>query len=159
MTDYTELKRLAEGAVNAGDHWGRRDQFTRQLEKLVTPKSVLALLAEIDRLEGCDKAYQQAWEKARGLQSEMDKVAAKREQLQAELSGLRTGFDAQNEVIAGLKAENEALRDGANFRAIQSLRQDCEELRKALHELANHPKLTASQAEILRAAMSKGERP
>lgn len=29
-----------------------------------------------------------------------------------------------------LKAQNEALRDGANFRAIQSLRDDCEALRK-----------------------------
>lgn len=32
--------------------------------------------------------------------------------------------------LGKLIAENEALRDGANFRAIQSLRQDCEALRK-----------------------------
>lgn len=34
------------------------------------------------------------------------------------------------EVVLAIIAENEALRDGANFRAIQSLRQDCEVLRE-----------------------------
>lgn len=34
------------------------------------------------------------------------------------------------EVIAALVAENEALRGSPHFRAIQSLRQDCEALRK-----------------------------
>ena len=38
------------------------------------------------------------------------------------------------EMIAGLVADNDALRNGANFRAIQSLRQDCAALRKALAE-------------------------
>ena len=37
------------------------------------------------------------------------------------------------------------------------LKADNEALRRAMHELANHPKLTASQADILRAAMGKGE--
>lgn len=38
--------------------------------------------------------------------------------------------DVLRKRVDQLKAENEALRDGANFRAIQSLRKDCEELRK-----------------------------
>lgn len=40
------------------------------------------------------------------------------------------GEKTVEEVALELLAENEALRDGANFRAIQSLRQDCEELRE-----------------------------
>lgn len=56
--------------------------------------------------------------------------------LRAEVAGLKTGYQAYEQVNAELKAENEALLDGANFRAIQSLRQDCEALRKALGECA-----------------------
>lgn len=40
------------------------------------------------------------------------------------------GEKTVEEVALELLAENEALRDGASFRAIQSLRQDCESLRK-----------------------------
>jgi hypothetical protein len=40
------------------------------------------------------------------------------------------GEKTVEEVALELLAENEALRDGANFRAIQSLRQDCEVLRE-----------------------------
>ena len=39
------------------------------------------------------------------------------------------GDKTVEEVALELLAENEALRDGANFRAIQSLRLDCEALR------------------------------
>lgn len=39
---------------------------------------------------------------------------------------------------------------------IDQLTTENEALRRAMHELANHPKLTASQADILRAAMGKG---
>ncbi|PXX60704.1 hypothetical protein SAMN05660489_04370 [Pseudomonas sp. LAMO17WK12:I10] len=38
---------------------------------------------------------------------------SERDQLKAELCGLRTGFEAQNQVNAELKAENEALRKDA----------------------------------------------
>lgn len=40
------------------------------------------------------------------------------------------GDKTVEEVALELLAENEVLRDGANFRAIQSLRQDCEVLRE-----------------------------
>ncbi|WP_432783701.1 hypothetical protein QZH45_09600 [Pseudomonas corrugata] len=95
MTDYTELKRLADELVAAndlfnespqdnevGDTWSvANDRFT----EAASPEAILALIAERDQL----------------------------------------------------KAENEALRDGASFRAIQSLRQDCEALRKALGDCAD----------------------
>ncbi|MBK5512315.1 hypothetical protein [Pseudomonas sp. TH15] len=48
----------------------------------------------------------------------------------AEALGEFLGEKTVEEVALELLAENEALRDGANFRAIQSLRQDCEALRK-----------------------------
>lgn len=37
-------------------------------------------------------------------------LAAERDQLKSELAGLRTGFDAQNEVIAGLKKDADRYR-------------------------------------------------
>lgn len=43
-------------------------------------------------------------------------------------------LDAMAAEIIRIKAENESLRNGANFRAIQSLRQDCAALRTALAE-------------------------
>lgn len=44
------------------------------------------------------------------------------------------GEKTLEEVALELLAENATLRDVANFRAIQSLRQDCEALRTALSE-------------------------
>lgn len=43
----------------------------------------------LERLDGCDKAYAEVWEKARGLQAEMDDVVAERDQLKAENEALR----------------------------------------------------------------------
>lgn len=53
------------------------------------PATVLALLDELERLKGCDKAYAEAWEKARDLQSEMDEVVGRRDQIKAENETLR----------------------------------------------------------------------
>ncbi len=92
-------------ANNPSGHSGEDGAFRSH----ATPQAVLALLAEIDRLES-DKAYAEAWEKARDLQSEMDEVVAERDTLRAELAGLRTGYDAQNNVIAELKDEGVSLR-------------------------------------------------
>lgn len=47
------------------------------------------------------------------------------------------GEKTVEEVALELLEENEALRDGANFRAIQSLRQDCEELREQSDKLTS----------------------
>ena len=40
-------------------------------------------------------------------------IQAERDKLRAELAGLRTGYDAQNNVIAGLKAESEEIEKAA----------------------------------------------
>lgn len=42
-----------------------------------------------------------------GPLEDFEAIAAERDQLRAELAGLRTGFDAQNEVIAGLRKDGE----------------------------------------------------
>lgn len=82
-------------------------------------------------------------------------------------------FEALADERDQLKADNEALRDGANFRAIQSLRQDCDALRKdaeigrlafqffdRMDDPADCDPLEKSTGEFLRAvsaAMGKGE--
>lgn len=49
---------------------------------------------------------------------ELVEVVTERDELRAELSDLRTGFDAQNDVIAGLRKDADRyrwLRDGAGY--------------------------------------------
>lgn len=100
MSHNAELKKAAEGAVNAGNHWGRRDSFERQLAKLATPEAVLALIAENERDELALRAFSRVAETA----------VTERDQLRAEIAGLRTGYEAYQQVNAELKAENERLR-------------------------------------------------
>ena len=113
MTDNTELKRLAE-AANAvtgdvsvdiaitserGPNQSEIDAVTAFVGA-ATPTAVLALIAENDHLAMCAQQWEQAamqW-------------AAERDQLLAEVAGLRTGYEAYERVNAELKAEVGALR-------------------------------------------------
>lgn len=45
-------------------------------------------------------------------------IRDERDQLRAEIAGLRTGFKAYEQVVQGLKAENEALRNAALSKAV-----------------------------------------
>lgn len=84
MSDYSELKRLAEAAIKEGQESGQRwpqddDWFEPELcssemyfVKAASPSAVLALIAENEALQ---KSYAEAWEKARALQSECDEFA------------------------------------------------------------------------------------
>lgn len=70
------------------------------------PVTVLTLIAEVERLrtaEGDAMTYKAG----------MENVAQQRDQLKAEIAGLNTGFEAYEQVNAGLKAEVEALRKDA----------------------------------------------
>ncbi|MFJ1336780.1 ead/Ea22-like family protein [Pseudomonas caricapapayae] len=67
------------------------------------PDTVLALLAEIESLSGCDKAYAEVWEKARDLQGEIDDVVAKRDQLKAENEALRKDADGWKSVLHAME--------------------------------------------------------
>ena len=87
MTDHTELKRLAEGAVRAGDHWGRRDSLERQLAKLVSPETVLTLIDENERLNAENKQLI-LLECLGGTAEAAINLLAERDQLKAESEAL-----------------------------------------------------------------------
>lgn len=70
------------------------------------PVTVLALIAEVERLrtaEGDAMTYKAG----------MENVAQQRDQLKAEIAGIKTGYEAFEQVNAGLKAEVEGLRKDA----------------------------------------------
>lgn len=105
------------------------------------PAAILALLAEIEGLHtqhGRDsaalrrlcQARDDLKRKLRHLQGELDSVLKNYRSLSASAVSLNSAATSAGDEISRLKAENEALRDGANFRAIQSLRADCEALLK-----------------------------
>ncbi len=109
--DKAQLKALAEALIKATDAWHENEQDNElgdmwhvaddNFTEACTPTAVLAMLAEIERLEVAAFSINGAG----GM-----KLIAERDHLKSELAGLRTGYDAQNNVIADLKAENEALR-------------------------------------------------
>ena len=116
MTDYTELKRLADELIAAndrfnespqdnevGDVWSlANDRFT----EAASPEVILALIAQIERDELALRAFSSVAETA----------VAERDRLSAEVAGLKTGYEAYERVNAELKAENEALRKECDVR-------------------------------------------
>ena len=141
MSQYDELKRLAEAALRPGLRW--MTEFT-----LATgPDVILALIAENERLQEAHEQICTNYNKVsyaseeRGKQvdqlkaenerlradyaglarfnPEWDRVAAAQDlvrehmamvvQLKAEIAGLKTGYEAYEQVNAELKAENERL--------------------------------------------------
>ena len=125
MTDNTELKRLAEAHVQKDIV----DPIESTRVMLVEPKTVLALIAENeqlaktadcwDRLNVQNKALSDSFraERDQAEQDYKDVVGTielrdiEISKLRAEIAGLRTGYEAYEQVVQGLKAENEALRD------------------------------------------------
>jgi len=135
MTDKTELKRLAGRVLNDRRFCG--DENHKALAD-----GVLVLIAENERLSSRVTVLEKYEDECLRLMREAE---TERDQLKAEVERLKA--ENQSEVGACLLsvAENKKLQ------------AEIEALRRAMHELANHPKLTASQADILRAAMGKGE--
>ena len=121
MTDYTELKQLAEHHQSLGHAY-----------TVAKPSDILAMIAENDVLT---KIFNDApdlpdtdveWlEKTRALEGERD-------QIRAEVAGLKTGYEAYEQVVQGLKAENEALRNNADLLSLLP------ELDEALEDLEIH---------------------
>ena len=128
MTDYSELKRLAEAAnavtsdVNvemtlaseSGPNQAEIDAVTAFMG-MATPAAVLALIAENERLAtqvrlagvSAEMTVNDAVGRAA---TEYLVVAQERDQLKAENAGLKTGYEAYEQVVKELKAEVEALR-------------------------------------------------
>ncbi|WP_434577577.1 ead/Ea22-like family protein [Pseudomonas sp. Z1-6] len=132
MTQYDELKRLAEAAGSVDWRWwdsnstlrltteinGRhgadgdaigayRDSVQcpeafRAFIEAASPAAVLALLAENERLRNLPTRNV--------LLRDREKLIDQRNELKAEIAGLKTGYQAYERVNAELKAENEALR-------------------------------------------------
>ena len=72
------------------------------------PATVLALIAEND-------SSRKHWQnESNNVQALMVEVA----RLKAEIAGLKTGYEAYEQVVQGLKAENEALRNAALSKAV-----------------------------------------
>lgn len=118
MTDYTELKRLATRIVEVQTS---KDVPISKLfddfEAAACPETILALIAENERLEAINNQMI-LLECNGGTAQAAINLLAERDQLRAEVSGLRTGYEAYEQVNAELKAENEALR-GAGAGALR----------------------------------------
>ena len=103
MTDNSELKRLAEHHLSLG-----------QAYTVAKPSVLLALIAENERLSA-DCSSMRGSLKANAVSikkliKDGGRAARERDQLRAEVSGLRTGYEAYERVNAEMKAESEALR-------------------------------------------------
>lgn len=136
MTDYSELKRLAEDAIKAqgGDNWIAAGMLFQLFYGSCDPAKILALIAESDALAGLLKRFvdgeheqdeNQAerhmyFTEAQSLlalvsgeleahtivpDSAIKAIHAERDQLKAEVAGLRTGYEAYERVNAELKAD------------------------------------------------------
>ncbi|MHC8408315.1 hypothetical protein [Pseudomonas sp. TMB3-21] len=112
MSDYSKLKQLAENYLRLiddedSDSWM---EASDAYDDASGADTVLALIAENETLT---KIFADApnlpdtdveWlEKTRALEVERD-------HLKAEVAGLKTGYEAYEQVVQGLKAENEVLR-------------------------------------------------
>ncbi|WJM93424.1 hypothetical protein QDY63_11275 [Pseudomonas brenneri] len=139
MTDYTELKRLATRIVEVQTSQDVPiSKLFDDFEAAACPETILALIAENERLSadcssmrGSLKANAASIKK---LIKDGGRAARERDQLRAEVAGLRTGYEAYERVNADLKAENERLRTGVkgdyDLDAWLDWTQEAEALRK-----------------------------
>lgn len=122
MTDYSELKRLAENYLRLiddedSDSWM---EASDAYDDASGANTVLALIAELELAQTIGRlAYNFDGYKA---------VLEERDRLRAEVAGLRTGYEAYEQVNAELKAEVELLRGllGQSALAATTLRTDAE---------------------------------
>lgn len=180
MTDHSELKRLAEGAIQAGDHWGRRDSYERQLAKLATPEWVLSVIAEIKRisiredvLENlCDTRFRINLD----LETERDKLKAENEKLKSacsradqiicdeskEASFARARENLLEADLEKLKAEVEALRDalcGVMEQVEGNIRVTVRDCVNGMDDVQDIYEYCDNVEAIVDLAMSKGDQP
>ncbi|PHN32116.1 hypothetical protein [Pseudomonas sp. ICMP 460] len=132
MTDYIELQKAAEYAAQDTIKFADESEEMRALQQFheeVDPETVLALIAENERLERL------ALDSVNGeyaANMDLESVCAERDQLRAEVAGLKTGYEAYGRVNAELKAECEALRKyGEEFAVLaERRREEADALRK-----------------------------
>ncbi|VVN20878.1 hypothetical protein PS662_04360 [Pseudomonas fluorescens] len=197
MSDYSELKRLAEdtkgwdnlkscwpeetedgdlevnwfvGAViDDDDKYPVLEVNTAQYDALedagrlarfyaaANPAAVLALITDLDEARNGMKHSS-----AIRLKKEIERLEGERDQIKAENAGLKTGYEAYEQVVQGLKAENEALRN-ALMECVDSLQGEMlqkfgGQLPEDMHPVTRR-EYDRDVAEIsgYRAAIGKGE--
>ena len=138
MSDYSELERRAQAAIDAIGTLSRARQES-EFNDVCTPQVVKALIgenktlnAQVETFQSDANSWQSGYDEGRRMgtkhmYAEVDRLKAeldcpfrlarhsKRlvEQLRAEVAGLKTGYEAYERVNAELKAENDALRKDA----------------------------------------------
>lgn len=167
MSDYSELERRAQAAIDAIGTLSRARQ-EREFNDVCTPQVVKDLIADLDEARNGMKHSC-----AIRLKKQIEHLEGERDQLRAEVAGLRTGYEAYERVNAELKAECEALRREREGKVLCDL-----ELFETLRDSANteadeHRQCMATyrplrqenldsvvkKCDDLLAAMGKGEQP
>ncbi|CRM40271.1 hypothetical protein [Pseudomonas sp. 37 R 15] len=184
MTDYTELKRLAEAAQYENCEFQHElVAATKAFFVGCIPEQILALIAENDRLNTeCKQLI--LLEHNGGTVEAATNLLAERDHFRAQLAGLKTGYEAYERVNAELKADagrltalvgSLVIASGAPLQAdltefLEALRKDAaryEWLRQARSGYIEvvewiGPHATGMTGEdldaLLDAAMGKGER-
>ena len=130
MSDYTDLKAAATYAAQDVIKFSDESEEIRALQQFheeVDPETVLALIAENERLFKLLERTVEQYVPLTELEGvpgwsrvvELVEVVAQRDRLRAEVAGLKTGYEAYERVNAELKAENETL-----IAAAQALRDE-----------------------------------
>ena len=109
MSDYSELERRAQAAIDAIGTLSRARQ-EREFNDVCTPQVVKALIAENKRLQKLISWQGEGNNKLEVNAGPLMKHMDERDRLRAEVAGLKTGYEAYERVNAELKAECEALR-------------------------------------------------
>ncbi|WP_395605265.1 hypothetical protein [Pseudomonas sp. B16120] len=156
MTDYNELQ--AELTAKKAAGWQCTDGLSID--------TVLALIAENERLLNLlERTVEQhvpltelegvpGWSRV----VELVEVVTERDQLRAEIAGLKTGYEAYEQVNAELKAENEALRkDAERWRFFSVLANDLQAFPHAWGKMTPEKMDAMCDQAMADAAMSQGE--
>ena len=155
MSDYSELKRLAEHHLSLG-----------QAYTVAKPSVLLALIAENERLERKNANQSESIREYQDLvmggdvslgmlKADIRVTTGERDQLRAEVAGLKTGYEAYERVNAELKAEVDGLRKSLLDAAeeIDAWGSYASDYFQEKHDLAG------CVAKFHAAAMGKGEQP
>lgn len=107
MSDHSQLKKAALRVVDIESSEGESiSDAWEDFESAANPAAVLALIAEVEGLRahhGRDSA------ELRSLCQARDYARKERDHIKAEVAGLRTGYEAYEQVNSELKAEVEGL--------------------------------------------------
>ncbi|MCE1084583.1 hypothetical protein LU642_28790 [Pseudomonas asiatica] len=122
--DREKLKALAQAAnavttdVNITMAVGSAPEEVKAVQDFLQqamPKTILALLAEIERLEERNVYW---IDQANTIASDRNSIRGERDQLKAENEDYKSGQERYEQIIEDLKAENEALRKDAELLAL-----------------------------------------